>query len=87
MKSDYLSLTTTSLRSKRFRASSFRKLGREQKIGIKGEREGRKGSLLPSHSPFFNIFVAISKFHAIIQLKALVTQANHDHLRRGVDKS
>lgn len=87
MKSDYLSLTMTSPRSKRFLASSFRKLAREQKIGIKGEERGEKEGLLPSHSPFFNIFVAIFKFRAIIQLRSLVTQANHDHLISGVDKS
>ena len=36
------------LRSKRFRPSSSRKLGREQKRGMKGEGEGREGNAVSS---------------------------------------
>ena len=61
-----------SLRSKRFRASSSRKLGREQKIVMKGEEEGRKGKdhgvcgqafpLLPFPSPFHFKFALAATF-------------------------
>ena len=50
-----------SLRSKRFRASSSRKLGRQQKRGMTGEGEGREGNAcllpFPSPSPFHFFFL------------------------------
>ena len=41
-----------SLRSKHFRASSARKLGREQKKGMTGEGEGREGNACPQNPRF-----------------------------------
>ena len=41
-----------SLRSKRFRASSSRKLGREQKKGMTGEGEGGEGNACPKTPRF-----------------------------------
>ena len=64
---------TTSLSSKRFPASSFRKLAGEQQIGVKvrRSRRGEKEGLLPFHYLFFcflfiYFFFAISNFRAII---------------------
>ena len=41
-----------SLSGKRFRASSSRKLGREQKKGMMGEEEGREGNACPETPRF-----------------------------------
>ena len=41
-----------SLRGKRFRASSSRKLGREQKKGMTGEGEGGEGNACPKTPRF-----------------------------------
>ena len=43
----------SSLRSKRFRASSSRTLGREQKKGMTGEGEGREGNACPQTPRFW----------------------------------
>ena len=61
-----------SLRSKRFRASLSKKLGREQKIVMRGEEEGSDGkdygvcgqafSLLPSKSPLHFKFAFATTF-------------------------
>ena len=51
----------TSLHSKRFRASSSRNLGWEQKRGIKGEGEGRKGNLFPLPLPLRSSFFCYSR--------------------------
>ena len=65
-----------SLRSKRFRASSSRTLGQEQKKrGITGEGVGeRRFPLLPSPSPF-HFFCSHSNSRAISRLEKLATQA------------
>ena len=48
----YSKIVETSLRSKRFRASSSRTLGREQKKGMTGEGEGREGNACPQTPRF-----------------------------------
>ena len=57
-----------SLRSKRFLASSSRKLGREQKKGMTGEGEGI-------------FFCSRSYFRAITRLETLATQARRLHTK------
>ena len=49
----YSKIVETSLRSKRFRASSSRTLGREQKKGMTGEGEGREGNACPQTPRFW----------------------------------
>ena len=64
----------TSLRSNRFRASSSRKLGREQKKGMTGEGKGREGGDLffpPLPRSIFFFFFA----PALTRLETLATQA------------
>ena len=48
----YRKIVETSLRSKRFRASSSRTLGRERKKGMTGEGEGREGNACPQTPRF-----------------------------------
>ena len=55
---------TVSLRSKRFRASSSRKLEREQKKGMKGEREGSEGTKRFLPLPFFLLPLQISRYNS-----------------------
>ena len=59
-------LISTSLRSKRFLASSSRKLGREQKKERTGEGEGNET---------FFFFCSRSNFRAVTRLETLATQA------------
>ena len=49
----YSKIVETSLRSKRFRASSSRTLGRERKKGMTGEGEGREGNACPQTPRFW----------------------------------
>ena len=68
-----------SLHSKRFRASSSRKMGLEQKKGMRGRGKGAKETafpLLPSPPPFyFLFFCSRSNYGAITRLGTLATQA------------
>ena len=72
-----------SLRSKRFRASSSRTSGREQKKkGMTAEGEGKEltSSFPPLPSPsLFHLFVfrSRSNFRAITRLETLATQATN----------
>ena len=68
---------TSSLRSKRFCASSSRKVGTRAKKGMTGEGKGKEGTsssplLLPL--PLF-FFCSRSNFRAITRLETLATQA------------
>ena len=66
-----------SLRSKRFRASSSRKLGREQKRGMGGEGEGREGNAKQARVYVIWVFV-ISRFHCfIITLRLSLGPSSH----------
>ena len=75
---------TFSLRSKPFRASSSRKLGREQKKGMTGEGEGSEGTVgfagkrflfcLPPPPSIF--FCSRSNFRAITRMETLAMQAS-----------
>ena len=56
-----------------FRASSSRKLGREQKKEWRGRWRGKKETLLPSPSPFHLFFCSLSNFRAITRLEAQAT--------------
>ena len=75
---------TFSLCNKRFRTSSSRTLGREQKKRMTGEAGGRRKRcrfpLLRSPpsppSTFFFFFCSRSNFRAITRLETLATQAN-----------
>ena len=74
-----------SLRSKRFRASWSRKLGRESKKGgMSPEGEGRKENLPPSL--VFHFFCSRSNFRAISRCETLATQANYYCLVRLVHR-
>ena len=64
-----------SLSSKRFRASSSRKLGREQKRGMRGE--GREGNATQARVLVIWVFV-ISRFHFfIITLRLSLEPSSH----------
>ena len=71
-----------SLHSKSFRASSSRKMGREQKKGMRGEGEGSEGNSVsssprppPPPPPSIFFFCSRSNYGAITRLGTLATQA------------